>query len=625
MKRFLALILGLLMAATVRADVQSLLQLVDYMGVDYAGAVANGAVINDFEYTEMVEFGGRIQTEINQLQSTAATAELNQLAQQLINDVNGKAEPAVVAGLTQSIRQLLMDNYEIVLTPRSAPDLARAQQLYAENCASCHGESGRGDGPLAMGMDPSPTDFHDLERARQRSVFGLYNTITLGVAGTPMPARPDIADMDRWALAFYVGGFFADDAMLKAGESASQQSPVNLTDAVTLSPAELAAKNPQGEALAGWVRHNPVVLFSDKADPLQVTREYLAKSLQLYKDGNAAAAQDAAVTGYLEGFELIEAPLSNVDAGLMKQTEGAMIEFRSAITKNVSPEQLEQQYNEVIALIDRSSEALQGEALSPSVAFSGSLVILLREGLEIILVLAAIITFLVKSERTDGLKFVHFGWVLALIAGIATWAVSAYLFTISGATREMTEGYTALFAAAILLYVGYWMHRNANAKRWAKYLQSQVKTALTKRTLWTLALVSFLAVYREIFEIILFYQALWAQVTAESHNAVFYGAGLAVLMLAVTTWAIFKFGMRLPLGKFFSSTAILLVALAFIFAGKGIAALQEAGTLSISPVPGPTIELLGIYPNVQALALQLLVLALAIGVYLYDKRSVKAA
>jgi len=625
MKRVLGLVLGVLLFSSARADVQTLLQLVDYMGVDYAGAVENGVIVNEFEYAEMVEFGGRIQGELNQLQATAATPQLNTLAQQLATEVTNKSAPAVVAGLTQSIRELLMTNYDIVLTPKGVPDLARAQLLYTENCASCHGETGLGDGMAAVGMEPAPTDFHDAERAHQRSLFGLYNTITLGVAGTPMPARPDLSDMDRWALAFYVGGMYADAATLQAGEAAQRQQALTLTDAVTLSPAELAATNTQGVAIAAWVRQNPATLFSGKADPLDVTRDFLAQSLQLYKDGDVKAAADAAVTGYLEGFELIEAPLSNVDAALMKQTEAAMMAFRHAIAEQAGTDQVEARYTEVLALLDKSSAALQGEALSPSVAFSGSLIILLREGLEIILVLAAIITFLVKSGRSDALRYVHAGWALALVAGVATWAVSSYVFTISGATREMTEGITALLAAVILLYVGFWMHRNASAKRWSEYLKSQVQTALDTRTLWTLAVVSFLAVYREIFEIILFYQALWAQVNVESHRAVFYGAVLALALLALMTWLIYKFGMRLPLKQFFTASAIIMIALAFIFTGKGIAALQEAGSLASSPVPFPTIELLGIYPNLQALVLQAIVVVLALAIFFYDRKEKKTA
>lgn len=621
MKQLIAILASLFFTAPLHADVQTLLQLVDYMGVDYPEAVQIGVIVNEFEYAEMLEFGQRIEAEIAALEQSAASPELTSLAQQLQAGVAAMADPSLIAEQTQSIRRLLMANYTIVLTPAGVPDLNRARILYTENCASCHGETGHGDGPLAEGMEPAPTDFFDAARAEQRSLYGLYNTITLGVAGTPMPARADLSDMDRWSLAFYVGGLYAGPAVVQAGAAAWEQDPLNLSDAVTLSPAELGAAASQGL----WVRHNPSALFAGRTDPLQLSRKFLSASLQLYRDGNAEEAQDTAVTAYLEGFELIEAPLSNIDAGLMRRTEVAMMAYRIAIADRASPEQLQQKYDEAIALLDQSAAALAGDALSPSVAFSGSLIILLREGLEIILVLAAIIAYLVRSNRADALKYVHAGWVIALVAGAGTWAVSVYVINISGATREITEGVTALVAAAILLYVGFWMHRNANMRQWNKYLQTQMKTALNTRTLWTLALVSFLAVYREIFEIILFYQALWAQVNADAHNSVFYGAALAVVLLALTSWLIFKFGMRLPLKLFFTISAVLLVALAFIFAGKGIAALQEAGSIPTTPVPGPTIDLLGIYPNVQALGLQAVVVLLVIAAIVYERMQSKAA
>ena len=605
--------------SVVRADVQTLLQLVDYMGVDYPEAVQDGQIINEFEYVEMVEFAERIQGEISQLENTAVKDELTTISGELTDAVNNRMDPFMIAEQTQAMRRMLMSNFDIVLTPRTPPDLGRAQQLYATQCVSCHGETGHGDGIAGVGMEPAPTDFHDLERARQRSLFGLYNTITLGVEGTTMPPWPNMDDEERWAMAFYVGSLIKDEAMMASGEAAWNESPLSLNDAATLSPAELSQSRESGESLSFWIRNNPEQLFTNQSDPLTISRELLAESLRSYQSGDMESAQDQAITAYLEGFELIEAPLSNVDSDLMRRTEGAMIAYRQAIAQGVSNDALEQLYNTAIDLLNESSAALSGGALSASVAFSGSLIILLREGLEIILVLAAIITFLVKSDRTDALKYVHAGWILALIAGAGTWVISEYLFTISGATREITEGITALVAATILMYVGFWMHRNANAKRWAEYIKSQLQSALDTRTLWTLALVSFLATYREIFEIILFYQALWAQVQPEAHSAVFSGAGVAVLMLVLTTWVIFKFGMKLPLTQFFNISAILMVTLAFIFAGKGIAALQEAGRVGSTAVPGPTIELLGIYPNAQSLGLQAFVIALTLFIIFYEK------
>jgi len=600
------------------ADVNTLLQLADYMGVDYAEAVDNGNVINAFEYAEMEEFSRRIHSEIEQLKIKPVSSELVELSDELITGVSNLVEPAVIVITTQKIRHLVMASYDVVMTPRQKPDLQAAALLYETHCASCHGATGFGDGIAAQGLDPAPTDFHDINRAKQRSVFGLYNTITLGVDGTTMIGRPDLHDLERWSLAFYVGGIINDISDIEKGSVDLQNDPLSLHDAVTMTPAELDSVRAEGESIAFWVRKNPDVLFDSIVGPLDIAEQNLSKSLQSYIDGDIAEAQEFAVTAYLEGFELIEAALSNLDRPLLQETEQSMMAFRNAISQDVDVEQLQKNYQQTLSLLDKTRIVLSERSLSPSMAFSGSSIILLREGLEVILVLAAMIAFVIKSNRTDALKYIHAGWIVALIAGIATWAFSSFLVTISGATREITEGATALLAAVILLYVGFWMHRNANARRWNQFLQGKMKSALDTRTLWTLALISFLAVYREVFETILFYQALWAQVSVEAHSAVFYGVLVAALILAFATWSMTRFGMRLPLKQFFTISAVLMIALAFIFTGKGITALQEAGKIPSSPIDIPKIELLGIYPNMQALMSQILVILVTAGVLIRD-------
>src|SRR5690606_12288396 len=109
------------------------------------------------------------------------------------------------------------------------------------------------------------------------------------------------------------------------------------------------------------------------------------------------------------------------------------------------------------------------------------------------------------------------------------------------------------------------------------FIREHVNAALNKRTMWAMAGVSFLAVYRELFETILFYQALWVQVGPEGHNSVLMGIGAAAVLLSLIGWGIFKYSIRLPIGPFFGVTSGLLALLAIVFAGNGVAALQEAG------------------------------------------------
>jgi high-affinity iron transporter len=177
---------------------------------------------------------------------------------------------------------------------------------------------------------------------------------------------------------------------------------------------------------------------------------------------------------------------------------------------------------------------------------------------------------------------------------------------------------TALVAAAILLYVGFWMHEKAYADRWRTFLHGRLQEALSARTMWALALISFLAVYREAFETVLFYQALWVQ-AAPAYAPMLGGLFSAVVALAILGWLIFRGSIRLPLGLFFGSTSLLLALLAVVFVGRGIAALQEAGTLAANPVNIPSIPALGLYPSIQGLVLQALLVLVIASVFAYTR------
>jgi High-affinity Fe2+/Pb2+ permease len=200
--------------------------------------------------------------------------------------------------------------------------------------------------------------------------------------------------------------------------------------------------------------------------------------------------------------------------------------------------------------------------------------------------------------------------------------VARYLIDISGASRELTEGYASLFAAFVLLTVGLWMHQKSVAGHWQRYLQSNLSGILQGRSAWLLAGLAFLMVYREVFETILFYAAL----SGEGNGAALLaglGAGAAVLALIST--ALLKFSARLPIGKFFSISSILIAVLAVVLAGKGAEALQEAGVLSVRTLPLPRIELVGLFPSVQTILLQGIVALAAIAGFAYNARAARQA
>jgi high-affinity iron transporter len=252
---------------------------------------------------------------------------------------------------------------------------------------------------------------------------------------------------------------------------------------------------------------------------------------------------------------------------------------------------------------------LGGESADPLTTFLGSLTILLREGLEALLIVVGMVAFLKKANRPDVLRYVHGGWIVALAAGGLTWVVATYFVNISGASREVTEGLSSLFAALVLLSVGLWMHQKSAAGRWQAYLKEKLSAAMSKRSAWALFGLSFIAVYREVFETVLFYSALSAD---GNDDALLGGLGLGVALLAVLAWMMLRTSARMPIGKFFSISSILVAVLAVVLAGKGVAGLQEAGWLGASPIMAPRIELLGLYPSAETVVAQLIVLLIAV-------------
>ena len=153
------------------------------------------------------------------------------------------------------------------------------------------------------------------------------------------------------------------------------------------------------------------------------------------------------------------------------------------------------------------------------------------------------IAFLRKAERPEVLRYVHGGWVAALVAGGATWAAATFFISISGASRELTEGFGSLLAAVVLVSVGIWMHGKSHADAWQTYIRDKLSHALSKRSAWFLFLLAFIVVYREVFETILFYAAIWSQ---GGHLGMLAGALTAVAILAVVAWALLAYSMRLP-------------------------------------------------------------------------------
>jgi len=507
---------------------------------------------------------------------------------------------AAVHGLAQA-RQLavrLAELYQVRQAPAITPDAARGAPLYAQHCAVCHGDSGLGDGPAGLGLEPPPANLRDTARMDRLSLYDLFNTIGLGIEGTDMPAFADQLDeRERWDLASYL-------ASLSAGQ-ADTGKPFALAELAGKTPAEIAASGGDVAAFRAQ-RAQPPQVQRGPAELIEHTRATLEQSLAAYRQGDHEQAYDLSVAAYLEGFELVESALDNLDAAQRKTTERALMAYRQALQDGADVPQAAQALELAKAELGKSAALLADSAMNASLSFFSSLLILLREGLEAILVLAAILAFLRNSGQQAAARSVHIGWGLALLAGVATWAVAAYLIDISGAQRELLEGATALFASVVLLWVGVWMHDRRHAAAWQDYIKSSLVGGGGR---FGFAVLAFFSVYRELFEVILFYETLWLQAGPAGHGMVLAGAAAALVLMLGLAWVILRGSRKLPLAAFFSANAVLLCVLSVVIAGHGVAALQEAGVLGTRPVAFFEFDWLGIHADAWSLSAQALALA----------------
>jgi high-affinity iron transporter len=257
--------------------------------------------------------------------------------------------------------------------------------------------------------------------------------------------------------------------------------------------------------------------------------------------------------------------------------------------------------------------------------FGLALGILLREGFEAILVIAAIAAYLRRSGHEDRIRAVYLSSILAVVVSFLAALAFQKLFasqTEAGQRQELLEGVTMLIAALVLFGVGNWMFSKAEAEAWKSYIEGKVKAAVTGGSAFALSATAFLAVFREGAETILFYQSLLINEGADK-SMIFLGFLVGCVGLAVIFIVIRLGTMKLPLKPFFIGTSVLMLIMSLAFAGGGVKELMEGDVVQVTPFtafPIPTIDILGLYPYFETLAPQALILAVAIASVIYIRR-----
>lgn len=601
-----------------------MVHLLDYIAVDYSMAVENGRVINQAEYQEMQEFAGTIsslgQSAPNQVQSDII------LLTELIRE---KASQEKISSVSGSIRQALINHYHLEIAPKRWPSLVNGAELFALHCSSCHGAEGRGNGPLAQGLEPSPTNFHHPDKANGLSPFQAYNTVRLGVENTGMRAFNELSDDEVWDLSFYILSLPQVNT-----EASRDVIPADISGKVDLKT--LASKNNSGLAkilnlqedqdkiIAALRLYPGEMAGAEETDYLAKAQRLIDASLEAYKQGDVKEARNLALTAYLEGVEPVEMQLRANDASFVAELETQLGRMRSAIEKEESYEKVAAEAALGKDLITKGRNILAEKEFNGWMSFLLSFSIIFREGLEAFLVIITILGIIRSLKLPKAANWVHAGWISAIAVGFGLWLLAESLFTFTGAQREVMEGIIALFAVGVLLYVGFWMHSKSEAGKWQAYVRGKIQVLAKKENLLGLAFLSFLVVFREAFESVLFLSALNMEV-GESH-AFAFGSGIVIAFAAIGVLAVLllRYSRKLPVPLLFKYSAIVISFLAVMLAGKGIHALQEAGMVSITTLPvNLRISLIGLYPSWETVSGQIFTLVLVMVLWRMGNRAIK--
>ncbi|QPJ63359.1 MAG: FTR1 family iron permease [Candidatus Nitronauta litoralis] len=362
---------------------------------------------------------------------------------------------------------------------------------------------------------------------------------------------------------------------------------------------------------------------STEQTPAQIVQEIqtiLTETQTAYKDKDSSTARLAAMDAYLV-YEGIEPALINKDKELGKGLEQTFGKLQGQIKSDAPLEKVNTIIAELNAGLKKALPLLE-EKMGFESQFINSFGIIVREGFEAILILAALITFLIKSKNQDKVRHIWIGVVLAVVASLFTAWLLETVFEMGAASREVMEGWIMLLAVVMLFWVSYWLVSKVEASKWQAYISGKMKDAIGTGNTFTLGMVAFISVYREGFETVLFYKALFIQ-AGESASGILPGFLFGCLVLVIVYFLIYKMGIRIPVKWFFIATSALLAFMAFMFMGKGLHELQMGNALSITPVTwAPEFAELGMYATIETFIGQVILLVayiIAIAITLRSK------
>lgn len=612
-------------------NVRTFINLLDYIGSDYHNAVLTGEVINSDEFAEMNEFAGKAVLLFENISQTHKIFNSSVINNDLLNlkkmiaDKSDKDSIFVRANLIKS--EILKLNL-IPLSPPKWPDINKGKIVFQQNCTSCHGNKGDGNGEIIKNLKPKPSNFLDENLMNSISPLQIYNTMRLGITGTSMPSFNLLSDEQVWDAAFYVSSLryknkqnISDKELLEIYEKAIQIA--SLEEIATMPDKLLRNKFQSGDSdkyLAGLRLHR-IQAGNNVSIDLAIT--FLNKTLSYYEKKDYGNAGDMALQSYLQGIEPFEKQLQSMDSKLNHDLESIMFKLRSDINGKKPLAIIKEDISNAETLINKASTQLGNNKYTFWFAFLMAATIILREGIEAFLIIITILGVL-KSINADKARiWVHGGWTAALVTGLISMFAINLIISFGAQSRELIEGIGSVIAVILLLYIGFWLHSKTAAKKWKEFIENKIIKLVDGKNMIGLAIVSFVVVFREAFESAIFLSAVNIDVSPEGKTGMYAGAAISLIFVLILARIGLIYASKLPIRQLFKYSAVIMIVLSVVIAGKGIRAFQESGFSSVTSLPGWEyfdISILGVFPTYETIAAQLLVTILAVILWNYSKR-----
>lgn len=567
--------------ASVTGDAHRLVSILQYLESDYPAAVASH---DTGELAEQRSLSAEAVAEARRLAGVAPfVARIVSVDERVQAAQDADGVGADCASLVDGI----VATMGIARAPSAVPDLQQGERLFAQNCASCHGPAGRGDGPAAAALKPRPADFQSAEVMSGLTPFKAFNVIRFGVNGTAMAPFTTLDERDRWALAFYL-------FTLRQPGCGHTPPRVSLDVLANHSDDDLAKS--VGTAEVACVRRK--LPAPDAPALLAAARARVDEAMHLANLGDAQGAESAVLDAYLTDIEPIEPWLRAHDADLVTQLEASFTTTRAALQQR-NPEARDDA-RRLLVLLDRA-ERPHVRATAASV-FGFSVLVIVREGFEAAVIIAALLAVVKKRKQVARARLVHAGWVSALAVGAVVFVLGRRV--LAGAMNEKIEGFLALVATAMLLHAALWLNARSTTRRTMGELRERTQGALDRGGV-ALFGIAFLAMFRESFETAVFLEAL----SIDAPTAVLWGSLAGTVLLLGLVFGVSRLGLRLPMTTLFKVSTVVLVATAVVLLGQGLHSLEEVGLLPSRPMPFFQIDFLGIYPDRLGVLAQLIVAA----------------